>query len=79
MSKALGREVVYNKVTYDQYRGFGFPGAVELGNMFQFYCDCEKEVGSVRDVQGSRELDSQLQGFEQWIGVNAPRMPIEAA
>ncbi len=37
LSKALGERVVYNKVTADAYRGFGFPGADELGNMFQFY------------------------------------------
>jgi uncharacterized protein YbjT (DUF2867 family) len=38
-SQALGREVVYNPVPPSVYRGFGFPGADDLGNMFQFKHD----------------------------------------
>ena len=44
LSKALGQPVRYNEVTPEVYRGFGFPGADDLGNMFQFYRDFEKEV-----------------------------------
>ena len=77
MSKALGRKVVYNKVTADQYRAFGFPGAIELGNMFQFYDEQVKDVGGVRDVALSRELNPQLQSFDQWLAANASRMPLE--
>jgi uncharacterized protein YbjT (DUF2867 family) len=75
MSKALGRTVVYNKVTADQYRAFGFPGAVELGNMFQFYDECEKEVGGMRDVARSRELNPQLENFDRWLAANAGKIP----
>jgi uncharacterized protein YbjT (DUF2867 family) len=77
MSKAFGRKVVYNKVTADAYRAFGFPGAVELGNMFQFYDEFEKEVGGMRDVARSRSFNPQLQNFEQWLAVNAKRIPLE--
>src|SRR5438067_10541062 len=35
LSKALGQEVRYNAVTPAAYRGFGSPGAEDLGNMFQ--------------------------------------------
>lgn len=77
MTKALGRKVVYNKVTADAYRSFGFPGAVELGNMFQFYDEKVKEVGGMRDVERSRSFNPQLQGFEQWLTVNAKRIPLE--
>src|SRR5262249_33753338 len=38
-TKALGREVLYNDVPADVYRGFGFPGADDLGNMFQLKRD----------------------------------------
>src|SRR5262249_8723975 len=44
MSKALGVSVAYQAVEPDAYRGFGFPGADELGNMFQVYRDFEKDV-----------------------------------
>jgi uncharacterized protein YbjT (DUF2867 family) len=77
MTKALGRTVVYRQVTADQYRSFGFPGAVELGNMFQFYAECEREVGAIRDVNGSRGLNPALQNFEQWLSANARRIPLE--
>jgi uncharacterized protein YbjT (DUF2867 family) len=77
LSKAIGKKIVYNKVTADQYRAFGFPGAVELGNMFQFYEEHEKEVGGMRDVNKSRELNPQLQSFDEWLITNAKRIPLE--
>jgi uncharacterized protein YbjT (DUF2867 family) len=36
LSRALGREIRYNAVSPVVFRGFGFPGAEDLGNMFQF-------------------------------------------
>jgi len=44
LSKALREPVVYNKIPAAVYRGFGFPGADDLGNMFQFYDEFEKEL-----------------------------------
>lgn len=76
MSKALGRKVVYNKVSSDTYRGFGFPGAVELGNMFQFYDEQVKDVGGMRDINRSRQLNPQLQTFDQWLVLNAKKIPL---
>ena len=43
--KALGQEVVYNDVPPEVYRGLGFPGAEDLGNMFQFKRDFEAREG----------------------------------
>ena len=40
-TEVLGKEVRYNSVPPEVYRGFGFPGADDLGNMFQFKCDFE--------------------------------------
>jgi uncharacterized protein YbjT (DUF2867 family) len=77
MSKALGRKVVYNRVTADQYRSFGFPGAVELGNMFQFYDEQVNDVGSIRDIGLSKQLNPQLQDFGQWVAANANKIPLE--
>jgi len=36
LTSALGEEVRYNDVPADVYRSFGFPGADDVGNMFQF-------------------------------------------
>lgn len=77
LSKALGQEVLFNNVSPETYRNFGFPGADDLGNMFQFYRDFEQECNSVRDVNYSRELNPELQNFEQWLGKNAKRIPLE--
>ena len=76
MSKALGRKVIYNKVSSDMYRSFGFPGAVELGNMFQFYDEQVKDVGGMRDINLSRQLNPELQSFDQWLVANAKKIPL---
>ena len=49
-SKALGQEVVYNAVPFDVYRGLGFPGADDLGNMFQFKHDFEEYFCGARST-----------------------------
>ena len=49
LAKALGRPVRYNAVTPAHFRGFGFPGADDLGNMFQFKQEFAREFGAPRD------------------------------
>jgi uncharacterized protein YbjT (DUF2867 family) len=70
LQSILGASVTYNAVDADTYRGFGFPGADELGNMFQVYRDFEKEVLGARSVDEARKLDPQLQSFEQFVAKN---------
>jgi uncharacterized protein YbjT (DUF2867 family) len=76
MSKALGEPVVYNKVPAEVYRSFGFPGAEDLGNMFQVYDEFEEKVNALRDVKVSKELNPSLQNFEQWLSANASKIPL---
>lgn len=77
LSNALGQEVLFNNVSPETYRNFGFPGADDLGNMFQFYRDFEQECNSVRDVNYSRELNPALQNFDQWLSKNGKLIPLE--
>jgi uncharacterized protein YbjT (DUF2867 family) len=77
MSKALGKEVRYNGVTPETYRGFGFPGAEDLGNMFQFQSDFQKEFLASRDPVLSKSLNPELQTFDAWLMQNASRMPLD--
>ncbi len=77
LSKALGQEVQYNNVTPETYRGFGFPGADDLGNMFQFYRDFDEVCNSVRDVKFSKELNPELKSFEMWLFENAHLIPLD--
>lgn len=67
LSKGLGVTVKYSAVDADAYRGFGFPGADELGNMFQVYRDFEKEVVGARDAAVTRELNPSTLSFDQWL------------
>jgi uncharacterized protein YbjT (DUF2867 family) len=77
LGAALGREVRYNAVTPDAYRGFGFPGAEDLGNMFQFKHDFEEYYTGARDLEVSRRLNPALQTFETWLARNKERIPLE--
>jgi uncharacterized protein YbjT (DUF2867 family) len=76
-SSVLGREVRYNSVTPEAYRSFGFPGAEDLGNMFQFKRDFEEYFCGVRGIEGSRSLNPELQSFSTWLERNKGRIPIE--
>ena len=77
MSKAMGQEVVYNGVSPDTFRGFGFPGADDVGNMFQFKADFEDYYCGARDLGFSRSLNPNLQTFDTWLAENARRLPTE--
>ncbi len=75
-TKALGEEVVYNGVPPEVFRSFGFPGAEDLGNMFQFYSEFEKELNTIRDVDASRQLNPALQSFDVWLEKNRGKIPL---
>ncbi len=77
MGRALGREVTFNDVPFDVYRGLGFPGAEDLGNMFQFQAILGAEFLRSRDPERSRALDPQLLSFDAWLGANSARIAIE--
>ena len=77
LTKTLGKEVTYNEITPEQYRNLGFPGADDLGNMFQFYRDFEDVFDRTRDVKFAKELNPELKSFEMWLAENAERMPVD--
>jgi NmrA-like family len=72
LSKVLGvGPIKYNAVEADVYRSFGFPGADEMGNMFQAYRDFDKQMLASRSQATARKLDPALQTFEQFVGKQA--------
>ena len=77
LAQALGRPVRHADVPPEVYRGFGFPGADDLGNMFQFKRDFNADFCAARSVALSRELNPRLQGFAQWLAANAARIPLD--
>jgi uncharacterized protein YbjT (DUF2867 family) len=76
-TSVLGREVVYNDVPPEVYRGFGFPGAEDLGNMFQFKRDFEEAFCAARNPEVARALNPALQTFAVWLDQNKSRIPLE--
>lgn len=76
-SKALGKEVVYNSIPPDVFRSFGFPGADDLGNMFQFKRDFEEDFCGARDIEESRSLNPELKTFDKWLEENKTKIPLE--
>ncbi|MGH7498714.1 MAG: NmrA/HSCARG family protein [Gemmatimonadales bacterium] len=77
LTKALGREVRYNAVSPDAYRSFGFPGADDLGNMFQFKRDFEAAYCGARPLAAARALNPDMQTFERWLSENQSLIPLE--
>ena len=77
LARALDREVIYNPVTPAAYRDFGFPGAEDLGNMFQFKQEFEAAFCGARDLDESRSLNPELQTFDAWLARNKDRIVIE--
>jgi len=76
MSSALGQEVEYNKIPSSVYRSFGFPGADDLGNMFQFNHDFANEFNGKRDLNFTKMLNPEVQSFDMWLKESGQRIPL---
>jgi uncharacterized protein YbjT (DUF2867 family) len=75
-SDIAGETVGYNAVDPAVYRTFGFPGADDLGNMFQYKRDFETEFCAARDVEATRKLNPALQSFTDWLTQNREKIAI---
>jgi uncharacterized protein YbjT (DUF2867 family) len=77
LTRALGQEVRYNEVTPETFRSFGFPGADDLGNMFQFFRDFDRDFCGSRKLDAGRALNPEMQTFDAWLAKNKNRIPLE--
>jgi len=77
LTRALGQEVHYQTVEPGVYAKFGFQGADDIANMFQFKRDFESYFCGARDLKVSRMLNPDLQTFDTWLGHNKHRIPLE--
>jgi uncharacterized protein YbjT (DUF2867 family) len=75
LSSALGQKVQYTDVPPEVYRTLEFPGAKDLGNMFQFKRDFQDLFCGARSVELSRQLNPELQTFDDWLASNKTRIP----
>jgi hypothetical protein len=69
--------VIYNAVSPEVYRSFGFPGAEDLGNMFQFKRDFNEYFCGARNPDFPRSLNPELLTFDAWLAKNKSRIPLE--
>lgn len=75
LSRAFGEEVAYNAVPPEVYRTFGFPGADDLGNMFQFKRDFNEYYTGARSIAFSKELNPALQSYDDWLAEKGDQIP----
>ena len=76
LGKAFGEPVRYVAMAHDAYRALGFPGAEDLGNMFQFKTDFNDVFCGARDLGISRALNPALMTFDDWLAANHDAIPI---
>jgi uncharacterized protein YbjT (DUF2867 family) len=70
LSDALNETVTYRPIGWDDYRAQGFPGAVEMGNMFQYYAENSARFVGDRNLAEVRRLNPELQSFPDWLAVH---------
>ncbi len=78
LTRALGQEIRYNNVPPEVYRSFGFPGADDLGSMFQFKRDFNDYYVGARSLAFSRSLNPELMTFAQWLERYGHEIPLPA-
>ncbi len=75
LTEAMGEEVRYYAMPYDQYRALGFPGAEDLGNMMQFKHDFQDEYLGARSLDVARRLNPELHTFSEWLETHGSAIP----
>ena len=73
---ALGEPVRWQSVPFDVFRSLDIPAAEEMGNMFQYYSDFDREFSGARDLNRLRELNPTLRSFDDWLADNASKIQV---
>jgi len=74
MGRALGRPVAFQDVPFAVYRGLGFPGAEDLGNMFEYHLMMGDRFQ--RSPKVARELSPEVQDFDAWLAANGAKIAV---
>lgn len=77
LTTALGQQIGYNEISPAVFRTFGFPGADDLGNMFQFNHDFADDFNGRRDIAFSKILNPELKSFSTWLKEYGKQIPVE--
>lgn len=68
MTRVLGKTIVYKHIPREVFASFGFPGADDLANMFDFYR--RYILNRQAELEQCRTLHPKLQNFESWLRAN---------
>lgn len=72
MSRRTGKEVRYAYIPRETFAAFGFPGAEDLADMFEFY---RLHIPSrTKDIETCRAIAPGLQSFDAWLARNEEKM-----
>jgi uncharacterized protein YbjT (DUF2867 family) len=77
LGDVLGEPVRYAAVSPDDFRALGFPGADDLGNMFQYKAEFSEGFCAKRDPAVARALNPELLTFRAWLAENKGRLPVD--
>ncbi len=75
-ARHLGRPVAFHDMPFDDYRALGFPGADDMGNMYQWQAIAGQEFLDQRSTDTARALNPELLTFDAWLEVNAAQIPV---
>jgi uncharacterized protein YbjT (DUF2867 family) len=75
-SRHLGVPVSFYDMPFEDYRALGFPGADDMGNMFEYQAILGDEFNRHRSPELARSLNPALQTFDEWLKANASRIPL---
>lgn len=76
-SRHLGVPVSFYDMPFDDYRALGFPGADDMGNMYEHHAILGEAFRRNRSPEVARSLNPELQSFDEWLRANASRIPLE--
>ncbi len=68
MSRVLGKKIIYRYIPREVFAKFGFPGAEDLSNMFEY--NRLFIPNRLADLEQSLELYPEMQRFEPWVEAN---------
>ena len=70
ISTVVGEPVAYRPATHDQFRAFGFPGADELGNMFQYYTEFPDSYLGRRDLDIAHTFNPNWSSLRDFLAAH---------
>lgn len=73
VSNVVGKKIQVKQISVEEYGKLGFPGAMDLAAMFDFYAKCNPD----RDIKLTKELNPTTPSFKTWAAENKANFEIK--